>query len=100
EAVRESLLMVANSRDSAGRALFGGQAPGLAYDASGTYVGTATAEIVEIGDGQTVTRSMTGPEVLDLDQGGTTTNVFAVLGALALVLQDPTADQATAAQVA
>src|SRR5690606_5730219 len=52
--VRESLLMIANSRDSGGRALFGGQAPGLAYDASGTYVGTGTAETVEIGEGQTV----------------------------------------------
>src|SRR5690606_15484178 len=97
--VRESLLMIANSRDSGGRALFGGQAPGLAYDASGTYVGTGTAETVEIGEGQTVTRALTGPEVLSFDNGGTTTNVFALLGALGAALQNPAADHLTVAQL-
>ena len=98
EGVRESLLMIANSRDGGGLALFGGQAPGLAYDNTGTYVGTSTAETVEIGEGQTVTRALTGPEVLSFDQGGTTTNVFAVLAALGAALQDPTADHLTFAQ--
>ena len=98
EGVRESLLMIANSRDGGGLALLGGQAPGLAYDNTGTYVGTSTAETVEIGEGQTVTRALTGPEVLSFDQGGTTTNVFAVLAALGAALQDPTADHLTFAQ--
>ena len=100
EGLRESLLMVANSRDGAGLALFGGQAPGLAYDSTGTYVGTATAETVEIGDGQVVTRALTGPEVLSFQQNGATTNVFAVLGALGAALQNPAGDPLTAAQQA
>src|SRR5690606_16474631 len=58
--LRDSLLMVANGRNGAGQALFGGQAAGLAYEDLGAglvYVGTGTAEPVEIGDGQTVTRA-------------------------------------------
>lgn len=101
--LRESLLMVANSRNGTGQALFGGQAPGLAYEDTGaglTYVGTATAEPVEIGDGQTVTRALTGPEVLSFDQGGSPTSLFAVLGALGAALQDPAADHLSAAQLA
>lgn len=100
EGVRESLLMTANSRDGGGRALFGGQAPGLAYDETGAYIGTSTAETVEIGEGQVVTRALTGPEVLSFDQGGTPTNVFAVLGALGLALQDPAAEHSSLAQAA
>src|SRR5690606_2563230 len=67
DGLRESVLLVANSRNGAGQALFGGQAAGLAYEDTGagiTYVGTDTAESVGIGDGQSVTRSLTGPEVL------------------------------------
>ena len=99
----DSLLMVANGRNGTGQALFGGQAPGLAYQDLGagvTYVGTATAEPVEIGDGQTVTRALTGPEVLSFDNGGTATNLFAVIGALGLALQDPAADIVASAQAA
>ncbi len=98
--LRESLRLVANSRDGAGRALFGGQAPDLAYDETGAYVGTNVAETVEIGDGQTVTRSLTGPEALSFEQGGVPTNVIVVLGALGAALQDPTADHLGAAQLA
>jgi len=101
--LQESLLMVANSRDGAGQALFGGQAPGLAYQDTGagvTYVGTASAEEVGIGEGQTVTRALTGPEVLSFDHGGAATDLFAVLGALGAALQDPAADHLGAAQLA
>lgn len=103
DGVRESMLLVANSRNGAGQALFGGQAPGLAYQDTGsglTYVGTATAESVGIGDGQSVTRAMTGPEVFSFDQGGTPTNMFAVLGTLSAVLADPAADHTAAGQAA
>src|SRR6478736_5974994 len=99
DGVRESMLLVANSRNGSGQALFGGQAPGLAYEASGAslfYVGTATAESVGIGDGQTVTRAMTGPEVFSFTQGGATTDMFAVLGTLSAALADPTADHTAA----
>jgi flagellar hook-associated protein 3 FlgL len=101
--LHESLLMIANSRSGSGQALFGGQAPGLAYQDTGAgiaYVGTATAEEVGIGDGQTVTRALTGPEVLSFDLAGVPTNLFAVLGALSAALQDPAADQIGAAQLA
>src|SRR6478735_6237502 len=92
DGLRESFLLVANGRNSAGQALFGGQAPGLAYQDTGaglTYVGTGTAESVAIGDGQTVTRAMTGPEVFSFNQGGAPTDIFAVLATLSAALQDP-----------
>lgn len=101
--LHDSLLMVANSRNGTGQALFGGQAPGLAYQDLGagvTYVGTGIAEPVEIGDGQTVTRALTGPEVLSFEHNGTPTNLFAVVGALTAALQDPAADIVSAAQAA
>jgi len=102
-ALQESLLMIANTRNGAGQALFGGQAPGLAYQDTGagvTYVGTAAAEEVGIGEGQTVTRALTGPEVLSFDHGGTATNLFAVLGPLIAALQDPVADHVGVSQLA
>jgi flagellar hook-associated protein 3 FlgL len=103
DGLRESMLLVANSRNGGGQALFGGQAPGLAYQDNGaglTYVGTGTAESVGIGDGQTVTRAMTGPEVFGFDLNGTQTDMFAVLGTLSLALQDPAADHTAAGQAA
>jgi flagellar hook-associated protein 3 FlgL len=103
DGVRESLLMVANGRNGAGQALFGGQAPGLAYQDGGAgivYVGTAAAETVGIGDGQTVTRALTGPEVFSFDFGGAPTDLFAVLGTLSAALLDPLADHSAAGQLA
>jgi len=103
DGLRESVLLVANSRNGAGQALFGGQAAGLAYEDTGagiTYVGTDTAESVGIGDGQSVTRSLTGPEVLTFDFEGTPTDVFAVLATLSAALQDPLADAASAGRLA
>jgi flagellar hook-associated protein 3 FlgL len=103
DGVRESMLLVANGRNGAGQALFGGQAPGLAYQDTGaglTYVGTGTAESVGIGDGQTVTRAMTGPEVFGFKVDGTQTDMFAVLGQLSAALADPTADHTAAGQAA
>jgi len=103
DGLRESVLLVANSRNGAGQALFGGEAAGLAYEDSGSgvaYVGTATAESVGIGDGQTVTRALTGPEVFGFESDGATTDLFAVLGTLSLALQDPLADHAAAGQQA
>jgi flagellar hook-associated protein 3 FlgL len=103
DGLRESMLLVANGRNGAGQALFGGQAPGLAYQDTGagmTYVGTSTAESVGIGDGQTVTRAMTGPEVFGFNLNGTQTDMFAVLGQLSAALQDPAADHTAAGQAA
>ncbi|MBT2133200.1 flagellar biosynthesis protein FlgL [Croceibacterium sp. LX-88] len=101
DTLRESLLSVANSRNASGHALFGGQTGGAAYTLSGTtitYAGTAATGAIDIGEGQQVTPSFTGPEVLNFDQGGTTTDLFALLGNLSAALQDPAVDSVAVAQ--
>ncbi|KRA82860.1 flagellar hook-associated protein FlgL [Altererythrobacter sp. Root672] len=101
DTLRESLLSVANSRNVSGHALFGGQAAGAAYTLSGTtvtYAGTAATGQIDIGEGQAVTPSFTGPEVLTFDQGGTPSDLFALLGNLSAALQDPLADAVSVAQ--
>ncbi len=80
--LREQLLAAANSRDAAGHALFGGEAAGDAYAQTGGvvgYQGAGTAPQTELGDGQHIQRSMTGPDILSF--GGT--DLFEVLGNLA-----------------
>jgi flagellar hook-associated protein 3 FlgL len=97
--LKQSLVVFANTRNGAGHALFGGQAAGAAYADSGagaTYLGTASADAVDLGDGQTVTPSMTGPEVFEFDAGGSPTDLFAVLGNLAAALQGGGGDQIAA----
>lgn len=78
-----NLVTLANSRDSAGHALFGGETAGPAYtlDGSGNavYVGTAGAGELPLGDGQTVTRGMTGPEFLNFSVNGSPTDLLAVV---------------------
>jgi flagellar hook-associated protein 3 FlgL len=89
-ALRQNLLSIANGRDGAGHALFGGQAAGAAYEESGTgtvYVGTAGVDPTAIGDGQSVTPGLTGPEVFGVEVGGVDTDLFTVLGNLAAALQ-------------
>ena len=85
ETLRDGLLALANSRDAAGHALFGGETAGQAYTVSGTtvtYSGTATSPETDLGDGQKVVRGVTGPEIFEFDDGGNATDLFAVLGAL------------------
>ncbi len=99
-AMRLNVIQLANARDSAGDALFGGQAAGVAYtiDAAGAaqYVGTATASELPLGEGQNVTRSLTGPEFLQFAVNGTSTDLMAAMKALADGLQagGPGAQQA------
>jgi flagellar hook-associated protein 3 FlgL len=93
--LKESLLVIANSRNGAGHALFGGQAAAKAYADAGagaTYLGTSSTDAVDLGDGQTVTPSVTGPEVFEFDVGGTPTDLFRVLGDLAAALQSGSGD--------
>lgn len=85
--IHANLLSLSNARDSGGHALFGGEAAGDAYtlDASGkaVYSGTATSEEVPLGEGQSVTRSMTGPQVLAFtDKAGNSSDVMATVKAL------------------
>ncbi len=97
EQISGELVRLANTRDSAGHALFGGETPGDAYtlDALGNaaYIGTATAGDLPLGDGQSVTRGLTGPEFLNFGA----TSLFAVVKNLAADLAG-TADPAQAAR--
>jgi len=87
--LRENLLAIANSRNSAGHALLGGEATGDAYSDNGTtvqFVGTGNVTPVEIGEGQTVTPALTGPDVFEFNTGSGATDLFAVFGQLATAL--------------
>ncbi len=102
--LQKDLVSLANTRDSVGNALFGGTATGQAYtvDGSGnaTYAGSASAAQLELGDGQTVTNGVTGPEFLNFSVNGTPTNLFAVVKGLADALQGGSSDPAGAANQA
>ncbi|NCP19818.1 MAG: flagellar hook-associated protein 3 [Erythrobacter sp.] len=103
DGLRQSLLGIANGRNASGHSLFGGQAVGNAYDVDAgtgavTYVGTATLDEVEIGEGQSITPGNTGPEVFSFDDGaGGQTDIFAQLATLSAALRsggDAAADAA------
>lgn len=89
--INSSLLALANSRDSAGHSLFGGEMAGQPYtlDGSGNavYSGTASAGEISLGEGQTVSRGVTGPEFLNFNVNGNPTDVMAVVKGLADALQ-------------
>lgn len=97
-----NLVALANTRDSSGHALFGGENSGAAYivDAAGnaSYAGTASAGDLPLGDGQRVSRGLTGPEFLSFTAGGSSTDLMAVVKALGEALQGGVADPAQAAR--
>ncbi|MCJ2184360.1 flagellar biosynthesis protein FlgL [Novosphingobium sp. 1949] len=100
-----NLVSLSNARDSNGHALFGGESAGDAYeiDASGAavYVGTTNTSELPLGEGQTVTRSMTGPQFLSFtDANGNATDIMATVKALATALQGGSSDPAGAANEA
>jgi len=99
--IHGNLVALANTRDSSGHSLFGGEAADNAYTLDGNgnavYVGTGSAGELAIGDGQTVTRGVTGPEFLNFSVNGTPTNLMAVVKDLADTLQGGGGDPATAA---
>jgi flagellar hook-associated protein 3 FlgL len=100
--IYKGLVTVANSRDSNGHALFGGESAGDAYalDAAGnaSYVGTATAGDLPLGDGQSISRGLTGPEVFDFSANGAPTNLMAVIKTLGDALEGGVADPQSAAR--
>lgn len=102
--IRSQLIALANSRDSAGHALFGGEASGDAYTLDGggnaVYAGTASSGELALGDGQSVVRGVTGPEIFNFSHEGSSTDLFAVLGNLATALQSGAGDPAAAANAA
>lgn len=100
--IHDTLLTLANARDTAGHALFGGETTGQAYvaDASGVavYAGTASSGELPLTEGESVTRGLTGPEFLEFTINGTATSLFAVVRGLGEALQGTTADPVAAAQ--
>lgn len=87
--LRENLVLLANSRNIAGHALLGGQTAGSAYVDNGTsvqFVGTNTVTPLEIGEGQSVSPGMTGPDIFEFNTANGQTDLFAVLGGLAAAL--------------
>jgi flagellar hook-associated protein 3 FlgL len=97
-----NLVALANSRDSAGHSLFGGETTGDAYtlDAAGnaSYAGTAKSGDLALGDGQSVRRGLTGPEFLNFNANGVPTNLMAVVKSLGEALQGGVANTAAAAR--
>lgn len=99
--ILQSLVSLSNSKDSSGHALFGGEGAGNAYSVDGNgnqvYVGTPNAGELPLGDGQSIVRGVTGPEVFRFSVNGTATDLFAVLGNLAAALQGGSSDPQGAA---
>ena len=102
EQIHGNLVSLANARDSAGHALFGGITAGHAYTIDGAgnavYLGTANAGELSLGEGQSITRGVTGPEFLDYDVGGSPTNIMAVVKTLGEALGGAVADPAQGAR--
>ncbi len=100
--IHGQLVSLANTRDATGSALFGGQASGQAYtvNASGqaSYTGTTSATQVSLGEGQTVTTSLTGPEFLNFNVAGAPTDLLATIKTLADALQGGSSNPQAAAQ--
>jgi flagellar hook-associated protein 3 FlgL len=101
-ALQGNLVSLVNSRDTAGHALFGGDAAGSAYtlDAAGnaSYAGTTASDSVALGGGLSVVRSLTGPEFLNFTSGGSASDLLATVKQLAADLQGGAADPAAAAR--
>ena len=99
--IHGNLVSLANTKDSTGQSLFGGETSGQAYtlDAAGNavYSGTASASELPLGDGQSVKPSLTGPEFLNFKVNGAPTDLMAVIKGLGDALQGGVADPAAAA---
>lgn len=99
-----SLVGLANSRDSSGNALFGGTVAGDAYSFDGAgnavYQGAGTPDAIAIGAGQTVTRSITGPEIMQSGPAAAPIDLLDTLKGLADTLQAGGIGGAAAARAA
>jgi flagellar hook-associated protein 3 FlgL len=103
--IQKGIVGLANTRDSAGHALFGGDSAGDAYafDAAGnaSYIGSGAAGQLPLGNGQTVSRSLTGPEFLSFkDPAGNPTDLMNVIKTLSDTLASGAASTASAASAA
>lgn len=104
--IHQGLLGLANTRDAAGHALFGGDSPGDVYQINAAtglaeYIGGGSAGQLSLGDGQTVGRSLTGPEFLSFkDPAGNQTDLLTVIKSLSDALSSGAASTAVTAQAA
>jgi flagellar hook-associated protein 3 FlgL len=104
--IHNGLVGLANARDGAGHALFGGDSPGDAYQVNpatgqAQYIGSGSAGQLSLGDGQTVSRSLTGPEFLSFkDPAGNQTDLLTVIKSLSDALSSGAASTAATAQSA
>jgi flagellar hook-associated protein 3 FlgL len=102
--IHDQMVSLANIRDASGNALFGGSASGDAYtvNASGqaVYAGSGSPQTLSIGEGQTVTRSITGPDFLNFSVAGTPTDLLTEVQKLGQTLASGAASGATDAQTA
>jgi flagellar hook-associated protein 3 FlgL len=98
--IHDSLFSLANSHDSNGSALFGGTGIGDAYirDASGSsvYAGTAAAPALDIGDGTSIPRGLTGPEALTVTTASGSRSIMEIVKQLSDALQTGTDAQGAA----
>ena len=102
--LRDTILANLNASDGSGQPLFAGETGAVAYqlDAAGnaTYVGANVSGTIALGDGQSVTRGVTGPEIVELTAGGVATDLLAVMKTLADTLQGLGGNPTAAAQAA
>ncbi|MBU6266137.1 MAG: flagellar hook-associated protein FlgL [Sphingomonadales bacterium] len=89
--LRQNLVALANTSDSRGQSLFGGNGTNQAYtlDSAGnaTYTGSATSDTIGLGAGLTVTRGITGPEFMNSGSGASATDLLTVVKTLGDALQ-------------
>ena len=102
--IHKSMVAVLNGKDSTGHGLFAGGSNGPAYtiaaDGSASYTGAGQPGELDVGQGITVSRSLTGPEFMNFSVGGVPTDLLTVVHDLATSLQSGSATAAGDANAA
>ncbi|MEM7701649.1 MAG: flagellar biosynthesis protein FlgL [Pseudomonadota bacterium] len=102
--LEEELFDRANAATLTGEPLFAGTAAGPAFvreaDGTVTYNGNTDIASVPVAPGTELERGITGAQLFQFDQGGTTSSAFAVLSNLSAALQPGSVDPAAAAKAA
>ncbi|MFB0613801.1 flagellin N-terminal helical domain-containing protein [Aurantiacibacter poecillastricola] len=102
DSLRLRIFDTANATGSSGNALFGGEGSGAAYEITAggaiAYIGTASAGSLDLGQGQSVERGFTGPEVFTYPSAGGPGDIFNELATLAAAIRGGAADPAAAAR--
>lgn len=100
--ISNALFNGANSLSISGEPLFGGIGSGPAYsrDAAGvvSYTGSVQGASIQIGEGITIERGVTGPEAFSFTSSGASSDVFAHVANLAAALRGGAANPSQAAR--